>query len=184
VWDDWERNLPEHNDDIVSESQARARANCARIANLYAQLDERRLNGWTVQLEDRHVEAAIEIVTRSRQSVEWYLTQANQIQNIDSKANQEDLEKLKKAVAAAGRETGVPELTKNDVYKLFTHKTAEERDELCILAGLRVYTKNSGVTGGRPVIVWTWAPPGNEQKAGVGNQGIPEQNIRANDYTI
>jgi Protein of unknown function (DUF3987) len=155
VWDSWESSLPEHNDDLLSESQARQKANCLRIAVLYAVLDERRLDGWKVQLEDRHVEAAIEIVTRSRQTVESYLTQANQVRSADSTATQDDLIKLKKAVAAAGRETGFPELTKNDVCKLFPHKTADERDELCILAGLRAYSK-IGPNAKRPTTVWTW----------------------------
>jgi hypothetical protein len=158
VWDQWESSLPEHNDDLLSESQARIKANCARIAVLYAVLDERRLTGWQVQLEDRHVEAAIEIVTRSRQSVEWYLSQGNQVQSIDSTATQDDIMKLKKAVAAAGRETGYPEITKTEVRKLFSHKTVEERDELCIMAGLRPYTREHGEEGGKPATVWTWNP--------------------------
>ena len=161
AWDDWERSLPEHNDDLLSESQARSKANCARIANLYAQLDERRLAGWQVRLEARHVEAAIEIVNRSRQSVEWYLTQASQVQ-LDSTATQDDLMVLKKAMAAAGRD-GVPELTKNDVCRLFSHKTAEERDELCILAGFSVYSKAASKEGGKPVTVWTWANKQTDQ---------------------
>jgi uncharacterized protein DUF3987 len=166
VWDQWEGSLPEHNDDLLSESQARIRANCARIANLYAQLDERRLNGWKIQIEDRHVEAAIEIVTRSRQSVEWYLTQADQIQRPDSTATQDDVMKLKKAVAANGRDAE-PEITKNEVTKLFTHKTAEERDELCVLAGLRMYTRDRGEKGGKPTTVWTWNPDiGKDGKPG------------------
>jgi hypothetical protein len=167
VWDQWEGSLPEHGDDLLSESQARIKANCARIAVLYAVLDERRLSGWQVQIEDRHVEAAIEIVTRSRQSVEWYLGQATQVQSADSTATQDDLIKLKKAVAAAGRETNIPELTKNDICKLFPHKTADEREELCILAGLRAYSKANGKA--RPTTVWTWNP-----NVGTDNQPGPE----------
>ena len=152
-WDSWYYSLPEHNDDILSDSQGRAAANCARVANLYAQLDERRLDGWHVQLEDRHVEAAIEIVNRSRQTVEWYLAQSN-VSRSDGAVDQEDLMKLKRAVAAAGRdEGGSPELTREEVRKLFSHKSAEERDELCIQAGLRL-TKRAGAT--RPTMVWTW----------------------------
>ena len=156
-WDAWECTLPEHNDDLLSESQARNKANCARIANLYAQLDERRLEGWKPQIEDRHVEAAIEIVTRSRQSVEWYLTQANQVQRPDSTATQDDLIKLKKAVAANGQ-NGAPEITRKEISRLFSHKTTEERDELCILAGLRTYTTESSEKGGKPTTIWTWNP--------------------------
>jgi hypothetical protein len=156
TWNQWYHSLPEGNDDILSESQARAAANCARVANLYAQLDERRLDGWKLQLEPAHIEAAIEIVNRSRQSVEWYISQANLIQNStpSAKFNQEELMKLKTAVAVAGRNTGTPELTQAEVSKLFSHKTAEERDELCILAGLRVVKRES--LAGRPRTVWTW----------------------------
>ncbi len=157
VWDTWEGSLPGPGDDLLSESQARIKANCARIAVLYAVLDERRLTGWKPQIEDVHVEAAIEIVTRSRQSVEWYLGQATDVQRADSTATQDDLIKLKKAVAAAGRE-GVPELTKTDVAELFRHKTADEREELCVLAGLRAYTREGGNKGGKPTTVWTWNP--------------------------
>ncbi len=169
VWDQWESSLPEHGDDLLSESQARIKANCARIAVLYAVLDERRLNGWQPQIEDRHVEAAIEIVTRSRQSVEWYLGQATDVQRVDSTATQDDLIKLKKAVAAASRETGVPELTQHEITKLFTHKTVEERDELCILAGLRQYRRTRDEGAGKPTTVWTWNPD-----VGTDNQPRPE----------
>ena len=154
VWDNWYYSLPDHNDDTLSESQARAAANCARVANVYAQLDERRLDGWKVQLEARHVEAAIEIANRSRQSVEWYLTQAQQINPTDTSVTQEELMKLKSAVAAANREKGAPELTHTEIAKLFSHKTTEERDELCIRTGLRAVKRDN--SGGRPVTVWTW----------------------------
>jgi Protein of unknown function (DUF3987) len=154
TWNQWYHSLPEGNDDILSESQARAAANCARVANLYAQLDERRLEGWKLQLEPAHIEAAVEIVNRSRQSVEWYISQANLVQNASPSANQEDLMKLKTAVAVAGRSGGAPELTMTDVSKLFSHKTAEERDELCILAGLRAVKRESPT--GRRSTVWTW----------------------------
>jgi hypothetical protein len=182
VWDQWESTLPEHSDDLLSESQARIKANCARIANLYAQLDERRLDGWKVQIEDRHVEAAIEIVNRSRQSVEWYLTQADQVQRPDSTATRDDLMKLKLAVATAGRETGVPELSKNEVTKLFSHKTSEERDELCILAGLRPYMRDRGDKGGKPTTVWTYGPDVGKVKQPVPESGeMPEQKLTSRD---
>jgi hypothetical protein len=179
TWDAWESTLPEHNDDLLSESQARNKANCARIANLYAQLDERRLDGWKPQIEDRHVEAAIEIVNRSRQSVEWYLTQATQVQRPDSTATQDDLMKLKKAIAANGRD-GEPEITKSEIHGLFPHKTVEERDELCILAGLRAYTRSSGNKGGKPATVWTWNPNvGKETESGPESSEVSAPEVSA-----
>jgi hypothetical protein len=149
AFDDWFHSLPEHDDSILAESQARAAANCARVANLYAQLDERRLEGWKVQLEDRHVEAAIEIVTRSRQSVEWYLAQ----QMGSTKVSYDDIQKLKMAILKKARGNGVAELTATEIYELFKHKSAEERDQICLEAGFKVSTKKKTVRG-KPAIVW------------------------------
>ncbi len=171
VWDAWESSLPENGDDLLSESQARIKANCARIAVLYAVLDERRLSGWKPQIEDVHVEAAIEIVTRSRQSVEWYLGQANPLQTPTT--TQDDLIKLKKALAASGRETGIPELTQQEITKLFSHKTVEERTELCVMAGLRQYTRDRGSKAGKPTTVWTWNS--NKEFDMVSAEGISSQ---------
>ncbi len=158
AWDEWEATLPEDNDDLLSDSQARIRANCLRIAVLYVVLDERRLTGWVPQIEERHVEAAIEIVTRSKQSVEWYLNLGNLTAGVTDPVVQGDVLKLKKAIVAASREGGTPELTQEAIARLFSHKTSEERDELCLQAGLRHYTRHS--TGGRPTSVWTWQPVG------------------------
>jgi hypothetical protein len=150
VWDDWHASLPEHDDSIRADSQARVLANCARVAVLYAVLDERRLQGWQVQLEPRHVEAAIEIVDRSRQSVNWYLTQQS---GSTETVNYEDIQKLKLELAKKARSTGVAELTANDVYTLFCHYTKEQRDELCVAAGFKVRTKKP--PKGKPVVVWS-----------------------------
>jgi Protein of unknown function (DUF3987) len=157
VWDAWVDSLPEHRDDLLSDARGRNKANCVRVANLYAQLDERRLDGWKVQLEDRHIEAAIEVVTRSNQTIEWHLAQSGQVGDSGVQA---DVTKLKKAVAKAGRETGVPELTQSEVTGLFSHKTTEERDELCLQAGLKPYSKPREM-GGKPTMVWTWNPIAN-----------------------
>src|SRR5437016_4920436 len=158
AWDEWEATLPEDNDDLLSDSQARIRANCLRIAVLYVVLDERRLTGWVPQIEERHVEAAIEIVTRSKQSVEWYLNLGNLTAGVTDPVVQGDVLKLKKAIVAASREGGTPALTQEAIDRLFSHQTSEERDQLCLQPGLRHYTRHS--TGGRPTSVWTWQPVG------------------------
>lgn len=148
VWDDWHHSLPEHDDSILADSQARCLANCARIANLYAQLDERRLSGWKVQLEAQHVEAAIEIVNRSRQSVEWYLAQQ---MGSTQKVNYEDIQKLKSAMVKKARDGGVAELTGTEVYELFRHRTRDERDAICMAAGFK--PSHRALRGGG--LVWT-----------------------------
>jgi len=150
-WDDWYRSLPEPDDTILSDSQARVQANCLRVANLYAQLDERRLDGWQVALEPCHIEAAIEIVDRSRQSVEWYLTE--QLNAGRGQTQYDEIQKLKAAMAAKARESGVAELTGEEVYKLFSHRKAEERDELCIRAGFKMGTRKPS-SGGKPAVIW------------------------------
>jgi hypothetical protein len=150
AFDYWFHSLPEHDDSILAESQARAAANCARVANLYAQLDERRLEGWKVQLEDRHVEAAVEIVNRSRQSVEWYLAQA---MGLTQRVSSEDIQKLKMAMLKKARTDGVAELTATEVYELFSHKSTEERDQICLEAGFKLSTKKKTARG-KPTILW------------------------------
>jgi hypothetical protein len=149
-WDLWFNSLPEHDDTILAESQARIAANCARVANIYAQLDERRLEGWNIQLEARHVEAAIEIVNRSRQSVEWYLSQQ---MGSAQKVSYDDVQKLKMAMLKKARAQGVAEMTATEVYELFTHKTTEERDLICLEAGFKVSTKKKTARG-KAAIVW------------------------------
>lgn len=151
IFDDWFHSLPEHDDTILADSQARTPAIFARVANIYAQLDERRLEGWKVQLEDRHVEAAIEIVTRSRQSVEWHLSQ--QMVGSARKVSLDDVQKLKMAMLKKARDKGVAELTATEVYELFTHKSADERDQICLEAGFKVSTRRK-TTRGKSAIVW------------------------------
>jgi len=150
IFDDWFHSLPDHDDSILADSQARTPAIFARVANTYAQLDERRLEGWKVQLEDRHVEAAIEIVTRSRQSVEWYLAQQmGAAQNVSF----DDVQKLKMAMLKKARDSGVAELTATEVYGLFSHKSTEQRDQICLQAGFKVSTKKKTARG-KPTILW------------------------------
>ena len=152
TWDDWFYSLPKRDDDILSESQARVAANCARVANLYAQLDERRLDSpkWTVALHPKHVEAGIEIVGRSRQSVEWYLTQHLGEQG---KAAYDDIHKLKAAMLKAVRD-GKAGLTGHDIAQLFRRKSLEERDGICLQAGLKASRLERPQGGGKPGIIW------------------------------
>lgn len=148
IWRDFIQSLPEHDDTVLADSQARIKANAARVSVLYAQLDERRLgSGWQVIIEPKHVEAAIEIVMRSRQSVEWYLNQQN---NTATKISPSDIQKIKLAQLEIIREGG--ELDSTEVAKIFSHKTSAERDEICLAAGLKPVSRK---TRGRKVIVWT-----------------------------
>jgi len=55
---------------------------------------------------------------------------------------------LKKA-----RAQGVSEMTATEVYELFTHKTTEERDQICLEAGFKVSTKKKTARG-KAAIVW------------------------------
>jgi Protein of unknown function (DUF3987) len=149
AWDAWFESLPEHDDSILADSQARIAANCARVAVLYAQLDERRFEGWQVAIEEQHVEAAIEIVTRSRQSVEWYLLQQN---GTEATVSPGDVQKVKRALTDKVRSSGDAALTSSDIHKLFTNKSASERDEICIAAGLKASSRK---TQGRAAMIWT-----------------------------
>lgn len=91
-WDEWVHALPELEGKLAL-SQSRIRPNALRVAEIYAAFDERRLErvGFglgksgefkthslvntvpKIEIEPEHVIAAIEVVTRSRQTVEWYL---------------------------------------------------------------------------------------------------------------
>jgi hypothetical protein len=147
---DWCKSLPPHDDTILADSRARAKAQCVRVANLYAQLDERRLTGWQVQLEAKHVEAAIEIVQHSWASVEWYLARSS---SEGTKVGGADIQKLKQALIRKIREGGKAELTATEVYDLFTHKTREERDAICVAAGFKPGANKT--PRGKAAVVWS-----------------------------
>ena len=152
-WNAWVDSLPEDDDESnFGLSQARSKPNCLRVAALYAQLDERRLEGWKLAVEPRHIEAGIEIVQRSAESVAWYLNSGS-----SPKATQdwsdEDLAKLITAAAKKVSETGKGEMTSTELNRLFSHKSPEQRDALCIRAKMRLETRPPE-HGGSPARVW------------------------------
>jgi primase-polymerase (primpol)-like protein len=152
LWDDWVDSLPEDDDDNLGLSQARVKPNCLRLASLYAQLDERRLQGWKIALEPIHVEAAIEIVTRSRESVAWYLEMGQSTKPTSTFADT-DLMKLHVALAEKVRETGRAQISSTDVRNMFSRRSGAERDALCLAAKLHIEMR-PGPSGGPPAKFW------------------------------
>lgn len=149
VFTEWSKSIPPHDDTPQADSRARAKALCVRVAILYAMLDERRLEGWQVQLEPQHIEAAIEIIQHSWQSVEWFLARNS---NQQSKVSASDTQKLLAALIKKVREGGEENLTATEVYQLFPNITIEQRDAICVAAGA---TPGRKTTRGKPVMVWT-----------------------------
>jgi hypothetical protein len=149
VFDEWCKSLPPHDDTILADSRARAKAQCVRLANLYAQLDERRLNGWKVQIEAHHIEAAIELVQHSWESVEWFLARST---SEAMKVSSADIQKLRMTLVKKVREGGTAELTATEVYEAFPHKNREERDEICVAAGFKPNNGKKTPRGKSPVV--------------------------------
>jgi hypothetical protein len=148
-WDEWVHSLPEM-DGKLGASQERIKPNALRVALLYAALDERRLTSSQKKffIEPEHVEAAIEIVTRSRETVEWFLagpTQANQ------KTNHDDLDKVRLAVNKNGGK-----LTGDDLYRLFSNKSTSERIAIATAAGLKARGQASDGKRGKPATIYTF----------------------------
>jgi len=151
VFRDWCKSIPPHDDSVLADSRALAKALCVRVAVLYAMLDERRLSGWKVQLEPSHVEAAIEIVQHSWQSVAWYLARAT---NEKQKVAIADIQKIRMALLKKVRSGHDAELTATEVYDIFSGNIpADKRDEICMAAELKPNKRTSNA--GQPIIVWT-----------------------------
>jgi Protein of unknown function (DUF3987)/Toprim-like len=149
VWDAWVHSLVEPTDGKLAAAVERTRPNALRVALIYALLDEKRLsNAGPCYMEAQHVRAAIEVVTRSRQSVQWFLTQPGKV---DAKAALDDIMKVKTAVNQAdGRLSGTA------LSKLFSHKTAEQRVDIATRAGLKLRKQFVSDKGGKPADVWTF----------------------------
>lgn len=149
LWNDWIDGLPEEDEDSqYGLSQGRVKPNCLRAAVLYAQLDEERLEGWPLMIEPRHIEAGIEIVTRSAESTAYYLSGGvGKATTVDDG----DIRRIHEAIATKTREGGLPELSSYEITRLFRAKTGEQKDQLCLAAGLHLETRD---TGGRPAISW------------------------------
>jgi hypothetical protein len=83
TWDRWVFSLVEPTDGKLAAAVERSKPNALRVALIYALLDEGRLDpafgGTSCSIDKPHVEAAIELVTRSRQSVKWFLNSRPEI---------------------------------------------------------------------------------------------------------
>jgi hypothetical protein len=150
TWDQWVYSLTEPTDGKLAAAVERSKPNCLRVALIYALLDESRLDdpfGGPTYIEKRHVDAAVELVNRSRESVRWFL---NQPSKNSAGPDRQEISRLREAVNAAGGSLSGTQLT-----KLFSHKSADERNQLATQAGLKLRrTQTEG--RGSPAQVWTW----------------------------
>jgi hypothetical protein len=148
-WDSWVYSLPELDGKLEAACE-RSKPNALRLALIYAALDEDRLTNPArpTEIREAHVRAAIELVTRSRESVAWFLSQPIQI---DAKGSYEDVVRVR---SLANKEGG--RITATQLTKLFSHKTAEQRLEIASRAGLKLRKDDRSEKSGRPVDVWTW----------------------------
>ena len=158
VWDAWVDCLPVYEDeDPMADGTARSKPHALRLANLYAQVDERRLDGWKIALEPQHVEAAIEHVERGRASMQWYLDQ-DMVTAIQKGYDKQDIFKLRKMVAKAIEGTGMAAVTAGDVYKAFSHMTVDDRNQMCLEAGM-VPKKDEAERIGKKTTLWVMVNP-------------------------
>jgi hypothetical protein len=163
MWDEWVLSLPLNDDSKLGASQERVRPNALRTALIYASLDENRLNGikedgmvyrdgdGAFQIEPKHVAAAIEVVNRSKASVQWFLSQALTIER------EPDFEAIKKVIAAYNEAAaGGRAFTSSDLNRLFSHASQTERDRIANAAGL-VTGKSESSGSGRKATTWVRA---------------------------
>jgi hypothetical protein len=149
VWDEWVYSIPEL-DGQIGASQQRVKPNALRVALIYAALDEARLvfpKTGTYRIEKRHVEAAIEVVNRSRGTVEWFLGGTAASKGFNS----EDVQKL---ITAVNQNRGT--ISGSDLCKLFPHKTADERAAIASVARLKKKPRPAEGKRGNPGEDWTW----------------------------
>jgi hypothetical protein len=127
----------------------RSKPNALRLALIYAALDERRLTSeYKPEIQVEHVKAAIEIVSRSRESVAWFLSRSV---GTGPKTSYEDIQKVKTLVNSEGGK-----ITATQLADLFCHKTSEQRNEIASSAGLKHRPAERNGKGGRPANIWTW----------------------------
>jgi hypothetical protein len=159
VWDAWVDTLPEYDDaDSMLDGMARAKPHALRLANLYAQLDERRLDGWPMYLEPVHINAAIEHVEHSRASMQWYLDENKALGTNQKGYDGQDTRRLRQLVLRAIEETGAAVLKATEIYKAFSNMTVEQRTEMCLDAGMVPSKSDSGKRGNKAT-VWTMVNP-------------------------
>ncbi|MGB2590961.1 MAG: DnaB-like helicase N-terminal domain-containing protein [Candidatus Acidiferrum sp.] len=148
-WDEWVHGLTDH-DGKLGASQQRIRPNALRIAQIYAALNERRLSlglSGHYAIEPEHIAAAIEIVTRSRESIAWFLDRP---MKIDARVAMDEVAKFRTDMNKHGGQ-----MTGRQLAALFSHKTPEQRMEIASRAGGKIRSRPSA-KGGRPADVWSW----------------------------
>jgi hypothetical protein len=145
VWDDWMNSQPPMEGEL--ESGCRRLAPYAlRLAVLYVALDERRLGSWKPEIESVHVNAATELVDRSRESMKWFLERPVKV--TAKEADWDNIIKFRAALNEKGRLTGTE--LKED---LFPHTSVEERRDIASRAGAKFRPGPMGAPGSG---VWTW----------------------------
>jgi hypothetical protein len=133
AWDTWVYSLPLHDTGRLGSACGRMRANCLRLAVLFAVLDESRDLTAVPKMHARHVQAAAAIMDRHRATVEWFLARPARLpeavpDNRKSKIWQR-VEKVRGALKN-GR------VTSGELYKLFSNVSQDERTEIAKAAGL------------------------------------------------
>lgn len=148
TWDQWVYSLPEL-DGKLDAACARSKPNALRLALIYAALDYRRLTSeYKTEIQVEHVKAAIEVVSRSRESVAWFLSRSVAT---GPKASYDDIQKVRNLVNSEGGR-----ITSTQLCRLFPHKTADERVEIASRTGLKLRKAEAGKNGGRPADLWAW----------------------------
>jgi len=67
-------------------------------------------------------------------------------------ADDKDILQVRAAIATKLRDTGKAELTSTEVCRLFSKKSAEQRDNICLLAKLRPEVRHPA--GGGKTVFW------------------------------
>jgi hypothetical protein len=137
----------------LDDARGRARPNALRLALIYAALDPERLHlqfgckTGSFDIQPVHVAGAVEVVNRSDKTIQWFLDQPKEL---STEIAWEDVLKVRTAVNSNGER-----LAQEQLCKLFSHKTSEERARIASRAGLKL--RQGKATGkGKPPHFWTW----------------------------
>ena len=97
VWDAWVNSIPEYDDgDPMADGMARAKPHALRLANLYAQLDERRLDGWKMRTRNRSTSRPLLSWWNDHAaSMAWYLADQS-VGGVNAAFDKGDLDRLRK----------------------------------------------------------------------------------------
>jgi hypothetical protein len=145
VWDEWMNSQPPMDGELANGCR-RLAPYALRLAVLYVALDERRLTGlWKPQIEPIHVNAATELVDRSRESMKWFLERPTEVK--DSPSDFNNIIKFRLALFERGR------ITSDELKAMFPSiRDAKDRAELAIRAGAKWHDEKEGRAVTR---VWT-----------------------------